>query len=329
MNLISREKIQAFKSFIERHDSFLIAGHKEPDGDCVSSSLGIASILDFFKKEYILLNAGPFKRSEIKKYEKHFTSKVPFMSEHDRSSAALIITDCSEISRLGELDGDLNGLDLFIIDHHKTADSSAENTIIDPTSPAAVCLVQQLYESLCGSPTKEQAENLFFGLATDSGFFRFLGEDSSLVFESASRLIKAGASPRSIYQEVTGGKPWSTRKLLGILLSKAELHADGKLAVTFETLDDTKRFGQEGRDSDALYAALLSTEGVEAVAFIRQDTETTCTLGLRSRESVDVSAVAAKFGGGGHKNASGASCNGRIETLKPLVIKELSKAILN
>ena len=70
---------------------------------------------------------------------------------------------------------------------------------------------------------------------------------------------------------------------------------------------------------------MLATEGVQAVVFLRQDTETTCTLGLRSQENFDVSVVAAKFGGGGHKNASGMSCNGRVETLIPQIVKEFAR----
>lgn len=327
MNLISKEKTDAFRAFIDSHSSFLIAGHKEPDGDCVSSSLGISYILKHFGKDYLLLNAGPFKRSEIREFGSLFSSSVPFMSEQDRKNTGLIIVDCSELQRLGDLSADLSGLDTFIIDHHKTSDSSGDNVIIDSTSPAASCLVQQLLENLCGKLSLEQAETLFFGLSTDTGFFRFLTQDSSEVFKAAARLVESGANPKKSYQEMTGGKPWNTRKLLGVLLDKAERFAGGKLAVTCETLEDTKKFGQDGRDSDALYSLLLSVEGIEAVAFLRQDTETTCTMGLRSNDSCDVSEIAARFGGGGHKNASGASCNGRLDTLKPLVIKEFSKVL--
>ena len=91
--------------------------------------------------------------------------------------------------------------------------------------------------------------------------------------------------------------------------------------------EDTKKWGQEGRDTDALYSTLLCIEGVEAVVFLRQETETNCTGGLRSKDKVDVSAVAAKFGGGGHKNASGLSTQGKIETLIPAIVKEFARII--
>ena len=72
---------------------------------------------------------------------------------------------------------------------------------------------------------------------------------------------------------------------------------------------------------------MLAVEGVEAVAFVRQDSDSTCTLGLRSKDRVDVSIVASKFGGGGHKNASGASCEGKVETLIPALVKEFARQI--
>ena len=199
------------------------------------------------------------------------------------------------------------------------------SAIIDPTAPAAALLVQQLYEALVGQPGTEEARILFFGLSTDTGFFRYLGQNDAEAFRAAARLVEAGCHPRETYQEMTGGKPWNTRKLLGILLDRAERHLSGKLAVSWEALEDTKKYGQEGRDSDAFYSLMLATEGIEAVAFVRQESEFNCTLGLRSKDRIDVSAVASKFGGGGHKNASGASCEGKVETLIPALVKEFAR----
>ena len=325
MTDISQEKISAFKSFIEKHDYFYIAGHKEPDGDCVSSCIGISKILEHFNKKFVLLNAGPFKRIEIRKYAGLFTDTLDFQTNEERKSTGLILCDCSELARLGELDGDLEDFDTFIIDHHKTSETNSENSIIDPSSPAAALLVQILYENLIGNLPQELAEIIFFGTMTDTGFFRFLSASDANVLVAVSRLLNAGADPRKTYDYITSGKAYSTRKLLGILLDHAERYLDGKLIVTYETLEDTKKWGQEGRDSDALYSTLLQVQGVEAVAFVRQDSEITVTAGLRSRDKVDVSSVASKFGGGGHKNASGLSCNGKLETFIPTLVKEFAK----
>ena len=188
-------------------------------------------------------------------------------------------------------------------------------------------MVQELYEKIIGNPDEELSKILFFGFCTDTGFFRFLDSDTSEVFEGVSRLVKNGANPRATYSDINSGKPFSTRKLLGIMLSRAEQYFNGKLIVTYETLEDTNLFGKEGRDSDSLYQLLLSVDGVQAVLFVRQDTDKTCTAGFRSKDVVDVSAIAAKFGGGGHKNAAGLSTEGTLDTLLPKIIGEFEKVL--
>lgn len=327
MNIITQDQINLFKSFIENHNNFIITGHKDPDGDCISSILGVSYIIEHFNKPFLLLNNGPFKRSEIKPYEKQFIQEIPFMSQQDRKETGFIMVDCSEISRLGEI-GQSDSMDTFIIDHHKTSTTfEGAQSIIDSTSPATACLVQILYENIVGKMSKEVADTLFFGFCTDTGFFRFLHEDSSNVFELVSRLVASGANPNKMYDKITGGKPYSTRKLLGTVLNHTERFCNGKLAIAYETMEDTKKYGQEGRDSDMLYQALLSSEGIQAAVFVRQETEHSCTAGFRSQDKIDVSAIASKFGGGGHKNASGMSCDGKLEKLIPQIVNEFSKVL--
>ena len=328
MSILTQHDSDSIKEFIQIHDSFIIIGHKEPDGDCIASCLGIAAILDFFKKPYQLLSAGPFKRQEIKKYETKFTDKPEFMDTKERNHTGLFITDCSEISRLGDIDFDFKGLDTFVIDHHKTS-GLPENAkgYINASAPAAAFIIQLFYETLIGPLPKEIAEIIFFGICTDTGFFRFLSvsPEATEVFNSVARLNTYGADPRKTYNEINNGKPWNTRKLLGVLLNRAERYLNGKLIITYETLEDTHKLGSEGRDSDALYQLLLSTKDVQAAVFLRQDSPATCTGGFRSTDKVDVSIVASKFGGGGHKNASGMSCEGKIDTLIPSIVKEFAR----
>lgn len=326
--MITTQEFDSFKNFINNHNFFLVIGHKEPDGDCISSCLGIAEILKHYNKQYQLLSAGPFKRTEIQKFEKQFTNEMEFLSEEERKQTGLIICDCSEMHRLGEIEGDLRNLDTFVIDHHKTAEipNNAES-IIYSNSPAASLLVQLLYENCVGKLTEKIAKILYFGLMTDTGFFRFLTNKDTETFLASARLVEAGANPRETYDEITSGKSYQSRKLLGVMLNHAETYLDGKLIVTYETLEDTKKYGQEGRDSDALYSALLAVKNVEAVVFVRQETDSNCTAGFRSKDRVDVSSVAAKFGGGGHKNASGLSTQGKIETLIPAIVKEFARII--
>lgn len=323
--MISKRNISDFFRFIDSHSAFVIAGHKEPDGDCIASCLALDELLRLKGKKTVLLSAGPFKKTETKTYEHLF--KTEFDDIQNITDYGLIITDCSSKDRIGELNIAKLDFDTFIIDHHKTSDPSGENCIVDASAPAAAYLVQQLFEAVHGEVTKTAAEILFFGLSTDSGFFRFLESNSADVFMAAARLISKGANPKKTYNLMTGGKSFSSRKLLGKQLDHAEAYFDGKLIITYETMEDTLAYGQNGRDSDALYQNLLAIEGVEAIVNIKQETEEQCTIGFRSREQVDVSSVATCFGGGGHKNASGASCKAVIKELIPQILQEFQKIL--
>ncbi len=324
MITISKEQYELFDAFLESHDSFIVAGHKEPDGDCIASSLVLKSLIQKLGKPVTVLSAGPFKRSESKPYEKMFKSEFTPLSTN-KKKIGLFIVDCSDHFRLGEeIDKQVRNYDTFIIDHHRTAEST-DNSIIIPSSPATTCLVQQLYEYKFDSIDTEDAKLLFFGLSTDTGFFRFLNETSEEVFLAASRLVKAGANPRETAQDIESGKPFSTRKLLALSLERATQYFNGKLIITYETMEDTQKLGKEGRDNDALYQLLLSTDEVQAAVFLRQETESQCTAGFRSKGNIDVSSIAAVFGGGGHKNASGLSTQERISTFIPRILAEFSK----
>ncbi|MDR3284291.1 MAG: bifunctional oligoribonuclease/PAP phosphatase NrnA [Treponema sp.] len=334
MTLLQTEHCAAFKRFIEVHQQFIIAGHKEPDADCLTSCLGAAAIVAAFHKPCFFFSAGPFKRQEIKRFEYLFPKTFPAPKPAELAQTGLILVDCSELERLGDTGYDVSQLDLFIIDHHRTSVdaepprfTASDCRVIDPGSPSTTLLIQQLYEGLLGRPGEDIASLLFLGLATDTNFFRFLGPGDSEVFRTAARLAEYGASPRQIYDDMSGGQLFSTRKLLGIMLGRTEQKFNGQVVYTYETLADTQQWGKEGRDSDSLYQLLLSVEGVKAVVFVRQETEHKCTIGLRSRDALDVSAIAAKFGGGGHRNAAGATTPGLIRDVLSVILDELEQAL--
>ncbi|GHV89496.1 hypothetical protein AGMMS50267_18560 [Spirochaetia bacterium] len=236
----------------------------------------------------------------------------------------VIILDCSCRERTGDLESGLAGLPLVIIDHHATnhADDDPGTVLfLDVNAPSTTFLVQSLIEALGLTLTKEEAELLFFGLCTDTGFFRHLDTGGAECFLRAAALVRAGANPKTAFNAINGGKSLDSRKLMGIVLARAEPHYGGKLIVSSERYEETRRFGEEGRDSDSLYQLLQSARGVEAIAIIRQESPENCTIGLRSRDRVNVAEIAVRFGGGGHKNAAGISIAGTIAALEPQIIK--------
>ena len=316
--------------FVRGGQKFLIAGHKEPDGDCIGSQLVLASVLRRMGKEAVLCSAGPFKRPEIKSYESLFK---PEPDEEDKAGARAIVVDCSSLDRTGTLQQHLEGLPLAIIDHHGNQrhglPESGSVFLIEANAPSTTFLVKKLIDALGMELTGEEAELLFFGLCTDTGFFRHVDNKGAETFEVAASLIRSGASPKTAHSDMYGGKSLDSRKLMGYMLINAESLFDGKLIISFEEYEHTCRFGLEGRDSDALYQLFQSVAGVEAIVLLRQETHETCTVGFRSRSWLNVGSIAESFGGGGHKNAAGLSYAGTIAELKPQIIHAFERIFEN
>ncbi|MDR0383251.1 MAG: bifunctional oligoribonuclease/PAP phosphatase NrnA [Spirochaetaceae bacterium] len=315
-------------AFIREHDKFIIAGHEEPDADCIGSELAVASLLRRLGKTALLRSSGPFRKAEVVPYEDLFLDKT---SGSDRAGAAAIIVDCSEPKRAGKVGRALRGLPLAIIDHHEVArnDERAEAacSYIRPDAPSATVLVFSLFKALSLEIDKDEAALMLLGLCADTGFFRHVDGNGETVFSLAAEFAAAGASPKEAFYQINGGKTLASRLLMGVVLNRTESYFDGKLLVSSEELAETEKYGVKNRDSDALYQLLMSIGGVEAVAVMRQSASEQCAIGLRSRNSIDVAKIAAVFGGGGHKNAAGASVDGRIAELKRRIVEEFGKAM--
>ena len=312
--------------FIKQGKKFLIAGHIEPDGDCVGSQLALASALRRMGKETILCSAGPFNRSEIKKYENLFLSAP---AERD---AKVILLDCSTLGRTGDLASYLEGLPIAVIDHHETK-NPADEPLAGPLNyiafdaPSTTFLVKKLILALGLELNQEEAELLFFGLCTDTGFFRHVGSGGAVCFETAADLIRCGANPKAAFAAINGGKSLNSRRRVGHLLLNTESFYEGKMLLGTEEFEKASFFGPQDRDSDSVYQLLQAVAGVEVIVLIRQETEEKCSVGLRSRSMVDVGSIAASLGGGGHKNAAGISLAGTINELKPIIVNAFADSM--
>lgn len=312
---------QKLLGFLSAYENFIIAGHKEPDGDCIGSCLAMSFFLKRKNKNCILMSAGPFKRTEIKEYEDLFTDKLEISDKINPKTTGLIILDCSGFDRVGEIGNQIKNFDYIIIDHHATNTEKSDSSLIMPEAPSTTYLIQSIIENIGEGLSKEEADALFFGLCTDTGFFRHLDERSAEVFTHASRLIKAGANPKQTFMKMNGGKKFESRLLISRILNRMKSYYDGRLVISYETYDDLLEFGLEGRDSDILYQLIQTIEGVQAICIVRQESPTHCSVGFRSLDKIDVSKIAVSFGGGGHKQASGLYIEGRFDDLIPKFVK--------
>jgi phosphoesterase RecJ-like protein len=281
--------------FIQSHSSFIVIGHKEPDGDCVASQITAATLLRALGKEATLHSVGPFDRPEIAAFAEAFASAI---TDERRSGAAALIVDCSTPDRTGQLGARVAGLPCLVIDHHSSGSSFGDARLVDASAPAATMLILQLLEDTGIRPDPETARLLLFGLCTDTGFFRHLSQNSVDTFRAVSRLAECGTSTAEVYMMVYGRRELSSRKLLAEMLARTESH-----------------WG---------YRLLQTIMGNVVVALIKEEAEGVFSVGLRSTAALDVGVIAASFGGGGHRQASGFDINGTLDSVKRTVIDALS-----
>jgi len=303
--------------FIESHSAYLVLGHKEPDGDCVASQVTVATLLTALGKTATLCSAGPFDRPEISDYGRRFSSTIPA----DRpQGTAVIIVDCSTPDRTGPLGSMIAGLPCLVIDHHSAGESFGTARLVDSSAPSTTMLVHQLFEDMGVPFDGEVARLMMFGLCTDTGFFRHLGQGGADTFRAVARLVEHGTSTAEVYMMVYGSRDLSTRKLLAEMLTRTESHWNDRLLLTWQLMADRQRMGAAQRGEDDLYRLLQTIKENVVVVLIREEKAGMFSVGLRSNSALDVGAIAASFGGGGHRQAAGFDIPGTLESVRKTLL---------
>jgi bifunctional oligoribonuclease and PAP phosphatase NrnA len=310
--------------FITAHDTFVVLGHKEPDGDCIASQISAARLLRALGKEATLYSAGPFDRPEITPFETDFSRTMPPSLP---GATAVVIVDCSTPDRTGTLGAAVAGLPCLVIDHHSAGEPFGDARMVDPTAPSTTMLLLDLFEAMAITPDADTARLILFGLCTDTGFFRHLGAGSAETYHSIARLVELGTTTADVYMMVYGRRELATRKLLAEMLLRAESHSGDRLILTWQMIADRQRLGAHQRGEDDLYRLLQTVKGNVVVALVKEESAGVFSVGLRSTAAVDVGAVAASFGGGGHRQAAGFDIRGSLESVKSTVAAALSPLI--
>ncbi len=300
---------------IERRDRFVLTSHARPDGDAVGSVLGFCQILLKMGKEAeVVLHGGvPHIYQRLP-----FAEKVIQAQTVNGSYDAAILLECDSVQRTN-----LSGLEhkfLINIDHHLGGRPFAHLNWIDPNACATAEMIYQLAVEAHVPVTPEIATCLYTAVLTDTGSFCFVGT-SAKTFALAQELVRAGADPAYIAQRVYFSVPTAKMRLLGAALSA--LHRDGDLAWMAVNRQQMDRCGAIDEDCEGLVNYALGIEGVEVAIFFREVAGSRWRVSLRSKGAIDVSAIAAYFGGGGHRCASGCSLPGPVSVAAERVLAQL------
>lgn len=318
------DSITALLALIHERQSFLITSHARPDGDAIGSSVGLMHLLDAMGKDVQVAFADPIPLiygylPGIKRI-RHTLPVTP--------PDAVILLECNSIERSGfdHIDAGLT----INIDHHKSGSNFADFNWIDPKAPAVGAMVYDLAVASGVEISAAMATSLYTAVLTDTGSFTY-STTTAATFALAEHLVSSGACAYEVAQAVYFSNPPGKIRVLGLALNNMVL--DGEVAHAWITQEEMMRAGAIPEDCEGIVNYLIGMAGIETAAFLREQSAPDGTseipeyrTSLRSKGSVDVSAVAERFGGGGHRNASGCTLPGPLDSARARVVAELHAA---
>lgn len=304
---------------IAARERFVLTSHARPDGDAVGSALACGQILRSLGKQadVVLSDSVPYIYRPLPYSEQVFQTNL--VNGHYE---AAIILECDSLARTR-----LEGLErnfIINIDHHHSAKPFGHINWIDPQACATAEMIYRLACEAGVKITKEIATCLYTAVMTDTGSFRFAGT-SDRTFALAAQLVRCGADPVQCAQNVYFANPTSKMRLLGAALST--LRREGSVVWMHITRAQFDHCGAFDEDAEGLVNYAISIAGVQVAVFFRELPDRRYRVSLRSKGAVNVAAVAANFGGGGHIGASGCSVDGPLPVAEERVLAQVRLAL--
>lgn len=296
-----------------------IGGHIRPDGDCVGSTLGV---YQYIRTWYPQIAVSVYLEDIPESF--HFikaTEEIKHEAEEGKVYDLFIALDCGDAGRLG-FSGALfaNAKHTLCIDHHVSNGAFADENYIEAEASSTSELVYRQMEP--EKITKEIAECLYLGIVHDTGVFQYSCTAPSTM-EAAAELMRKGIDASRIIHDTFYEKTYAQNQILGRALLGSFRFMDGKCIVSVVGKDQMKFYGVVPKDLEGIVSQLRLTEGVEVAIFMYELENGEYKVSLRSGDVIDVSRVAATFGGGGHKKAAGLTMKGSHYDVINNIAKEI------
>lgn len=285
-----------------------ISGHIRPDGDCIGSCLGV---WNYIQDNYPDIQADVYLEQIVPKFR--FLKGADLVKtdcSEERNYDLFISLDASDRERLGEAVKYLDTAKRSVcVDHHITNPGFAdENWIVADASSASELAWEIMEEE---KVSKHTAEALYMGIAHDTGVFQY-SNTSPKTMQIAGSLIAKGINFSQIVDNTFYKKTYIQNQILGRALVESILLLDGRIIVGRVRQKDMEFYGAIPADLDGIVSQLRVTDGVEVAIFLYETGNHQYKVSLRSNGPVDVSAVCAYFGGGGHVKAAGCTMYGTV-----------------
>jgi len=311
---MKNEAIVALKKLLNSPKNIVIISHKNPDGDAIGSSLALGLYLK--AKHHNISVIMPNDFPEFLKWMPDSDSILIYdyktkICDEKIAAADLIFTlDFNALSRVDTMQHVLENAkaDFVMIDHHQEPDDYARFTYSDTSICATAQMVFHFIEKMGDIHllNKDIAENLYTGIMTDTGSFRFRSTTST-THRVVAQLIDLGVDNAKVHQNVFDANSAQRMQLLGVALQNLNILPEYKTAYITLSQEELDAHSHKKGDTEGFVNYALSVKDVVfAVIFIEHKEEGIVKMSLRSTGDFSVNEFAKKhFNGGGHKNASG------------------------
>lgn len=306
-------------SLLQKIDNILILTHRNPDGDAVGSMFAL----------YHLLKAmGKNVRCEIDTVTDSLAFAVSEAAFCDFSEDYVISVDLADNKLLTDDQYSLYGDRIFLaIDHHEKSKPYSRHLLLDFKAAAACEVIYDMIsENGISDISPEIANALYLGLSTDTGCFRY-PNTSAHTFYAASRLVEAGADSGEINRRVFETKSWNYVRFETMAMNSMKTYFDGKCAVLVITQDMYKKTGVSEADTHGIAALPRQIEGVLAGVVVKERTDGTIKISVRSNDPVNASEICEIFGGGGHRLAAGCDYMGTVSEAVNAILKVIGDVL--
>jgi phosphoesterase RecJ-like protein len=310
---------------LRRRQRFVITSHVRPDGDAVGSQLAMAYALRSLGKEARVVSRDPAPPPLL---VFPGVPDIEITTRVDDPGDAVIVMESGDLTRTGI--AGLEGGFVINIDHHVGNTMYGAVNWFDLSAAACGEMVFDLVRALGVPLTYEIALHVYLAILTDTGSFHY-SNISPRTFDICRQCVEAGVAPAAVARSVYDSNNLGRLKLFGAVLSRLELDDSGRLATLYVDRRLAAACGGTYDDTEGLINLPLTVKEIQAVVFFKENGPDDWRVSMRSKENVDVSAVARQFGGGGHKNASGCNASGRFDDLKALfrqsILEQIEKAV--
>jgi phosphoesterase RecJ-like protein len=322
---VATSDLERVSAELRARDRFLLTAHEGPDGDALGSLLGMHQLLTQLGKDSVMfLGAKEFPLP----IEYRFLPLEEVFHEPpaDMADRTVVFLDCGNIDRM-PVDFLTNGdNDIINIDHHHDNTRFGDFNLVDVGASCTAEIVYDLAVLFGATITKDMASALYVGLITDTG--KFMYENTSAhTHRIAADLVEAGVDIDDTYRRLYEHVPIEKLRLVARALEGIQLHCDGRLVISSITAADYEATGAGEEMTEGVIDHLRSIDGTKVAAVVRDlgnRGRAARKVSLRSSEGdVDVSAIARKNGGGGHKRAAGFSTDLELKQLVEFLCGEV------